>query len=113
MMDTLVIPGDVIAVKVDGKLSFYARVEEILLDVKRGWRKMRFLVLSDPPRELTWILEPVQIDGEPFTMGGTKINIERLPAPEPEEVSEQDQPQSEKPKENGQVITFPSPGEQN
>ena len=62
-----------------------------------------------PAQELTWILEPAQIDGEPFTMGGTPIRIERLsdpvPAPVDEgEVETETQPQA--PEEN-RVISFP------
>lgn len=107
-MDTILMPRDVMAVYFSDKLSFYARVEEILPDVKRGWRQLRFLVLGAPPHEVTWILEPSQIDGEEFTMGGTKVRIERLPDPVPtpgpdENVKrENDQPDGE-----AKVIAFP------
>jgi hypothetical protein len=102
-MDTLVQPRDVILVHVQEKPAFFARVEEILPDVKKGWRHMRFQVLNVPLQEITWTLEPVQIDGEPFTMGGTPIRIERLPDPVPA-VSEDSAP---KPGDPGRVISFP------
>jgi len=78
--------------------------------VGRIGRRIRLLVLSVPRRELTWILEPVQIDGEPFTMGGTNVRIERLPPPEPEEALEDGE---EKPQEPAKVITFPNSGDRN
>jgi len=84
-MDTRVRPGDVILVHVEDRPAFFARVEEILPDVKAGWRRLRFKVLTVPIQEMTWILEPSQIDGEPFTMGGTPLRIERLPDPAPGE----------------------------
>lgn len=103
MMDTLVQPRDVILVHIDEKPAFYGRVEEILLDAKPGWRRVRFLVLTLPPQEMTWTLEPSQIDGEPFTMGGTPVRIERLADP----VEFEPPPPEEKPKAPGRVISFP------
>ena len=111
-MDTRVQPGDVILVHVEDKPAFFGRVEEILPDVKVGWRRIRFTVLTVPLQEMTWILEPSQIDGETFTMGGTPIRIERLPEPAAfrdttqEPVSEERaDPPTPKPK----VIAFPGP----
>ena len=109
-MDTLVQPRDVILVHVDDKPSFYARVEEILLDRKGGWRQLRFQVLTLPPQELTWILEPSQIDGETFTMGGTPVRIERLADPQPRvdpETGEAIEDQGTDSAAPGQVISFP------
>jgi hypothetical protein len=109
-LDTLTQPGHVILVHVDGKPTFYARVEEILLDRKAGWRQLRFQALTLPPQELTWILEPVQIDGEEFTMGGAPVRIERLPDPEPTvelaEVEASPTPRKDTP-DSGEVIKFP------
>ena len=108
-MDTRVQPGDVILIHVEDKPAFFARVEELQPDVKKGWRRFRILVLTIPPQELTWILEPVQIDGEPFTMGGTPIRIERLPEPKPSEsVPPEAGAETEANKPKGRVITFPA-----
>lgn len=109
-MDTLVQPRDVILVHVEDKPAFFARVEEILFDVKAGWRQMRFTVLTVPLQEMTWTLEPSQIDGEPFTMGGTPLRIERLPDPVPASPPEAEppaEPALEKPKTAGKVVSFP------
>jgi hypothetical protein len=109
-LDTLVQPRDVILVHVDDKPSFYARVEEILLDRKPGWQQLRFQVLTLPPQELTWILEPSQIDGEAFSMGGTPVRIERLadprPTVDPVTGGSTAEPEGEPPGP-GQVISFP------
>ncbi len=107
-MDTRVQPGDVILVHVEEKPAFFARVEEILPDVKIGWRRMRFTVLAVPLQEMTWILEPAQIDGEPFTMGGTPIRIERLPDPQPSEPEASGKPpEPESPEAGPKIIEFP------
>ncbi|HSH70411.1 MAG TPA: hypothetical protein VK997_10870 [Deferrisomatales bacterium] len=109
-MDTLTQPRDVVLVYVDDEPTFYARVEEILLDRKSGWRQLRFQVLTLPPQELTWILEPNQIDGDTFTMGGTPVRIERLPEPRPSvdpETGEAIKEPQQAPQTPGEVISFP------
>lgn len=109
MNETATKPGDVVAVLVKEEISFYARVEEISFDVKKGWRQLRLLILAVPLREVTWILEPSQIDGEPFTMGGTPLKIERIPFGMGHEAA----PAGEKPgtlKPPGKVIEFPGKG---
>ena len=105
-MDTRVQPGDVILVHVQEKPAFFARVEEILPDVKTGWRQIRFKVLTVPIHEMSWILEPSQIDGTPFTMGGTPVRVERLPDPEPSSPQPTGSEKGE-PKPPGSVIRFP------
>ncbi|MHB8765638.1 MAG: hypothetical protein ACYDA8_15070 [Deferrisomatales bacterium] len=104
---TLVQPRDVILVHVDGKPAFFARVEAILPDVKRGWRQLKFTVLTVPLQETSWILEPSQIDGEEFTMGGTPLRIERLPDPAPAEPTEPEESGESKPARPAAVIAFP------
>lgn len=108
-MDTLVQPRDVILVHVEDKPAFFARVEEILPDVKIGWRRLRFTVLTVPLQEMTWTLEPSQIDGEPFTMGGTPVRVERLADPKPaqprDDAAETPKPQGSK--APADVISFP------
>lgn len=112
-MDTTVRPLDVIGVYIDEKLAFFARVEEIAPDVKAGWRKMRFLILNPAieEREMTWILQPSQINGEPYSMEGIPVRIERLPDPVPaatEPLPEEEPPASkEKAGKTARVIEFP------
>jgi len=109
-VDALTQPRDVVLVHVDEKPSFYARVEEILLDRKPGWLNVRLQVLTLPPQELTWILEPGQLDGEPFTMGGTPVRVARLADPQPTVDPQTGAPlgePSEPPNGPGKVISFP------
>ena len=61
----------------------YARVEEILADVKPGWWQVRLMMLQVPPREVNWILRDEYIDGEEFTMGGDAVRLKKVPAPVP------------------------------
>lgn len=78
-------PGDIVLIHHKDQPLGYARVEEIVADVKPGWWQLRLLFLSVPPSEVTWILRDAYIDGDEFTMGGDVMRLERLPAPAPAE----------------------------
>lgn len=73
---------DLVLVHIDRKPGFYARVEDIVPDVKPGWWQVKLLVLSFPLQVFTWILDAEQIDGAPFTMAGTPIRLEKIIPPE-------------------------------
>src|SRR5512137_1762376 len=73
--------NDLVLVHIDDKPAFYARVENISPDVKPGWWLVRLLVLTHPCQIFTWILDQSQIDGAPFTMGGTPIVLEKVVPP--------------------------------
>ncbi|HEY6839184.1 MAG TPA: hypothetical protein VI389_10610 [Geobacteraceae bacterium] len=80
---------DLVLVHIDNQPGFFARVEDISPDVKPGWWQVKLLVLTLPLQVYTWILDESQIEGAPFTMGGTPVRLEKvvspLPATEPEE----------------------------
>ena len=79
--------NDLVLVHLDRKPAFYARLNDVSPDVKRGWYQVELLVLSLPPQTMVWILEEAQINGEEFTMGGRPVRLELLPPkpqPEPE-----------------------------
>lgn len=42
---------------------------------------MKLLALSFPLQIFTWILDGDQIDGTPFSMGGTPVRMDRVVAP--------------------------------
>lgn len=84
--------NDLVLVHVDEKPGFYARVEEIAPDVKPGWWQVKLLVLTFPLQVFTWILDDSQIEGAPFTMGGTPIQLEKLVSPLEQEAEEQPHP---------------------
>lgn len=82
---------DLILVYVENRPIFFARIEKITPDHKRGWWRLQLLVLQVPLLVTTWILDDEQIRGADFTMGGTAIRIEKVippvevSAPEPVE----------------------------
>lgn len=86
--------NDLVLVNIDNKPGFYARVEDISPDVKPGWWKVKLLVLTIPVQIYTWILDESQIDGAPFTMGGTPVQLEKVVSPEP--VIQHDNPDLER-----------------
>lgn len=75
--------NDLVLAHIDNKPSFYARIEEVSPDVKPGWWKVKLLVLTVPLQVYTWILDESQVNGAPFTMGGTPIMLEKVESPEP------------------------------
>lgn len=73
--------NDLVLVHVDNRPGFYARVEDIVPDVKKGWWQVKLLVLTFPLQLYTWILDESQIEGAPFTMGGTPLMLEKVESP--------------------------------
>jgi hypothetical protein len=71
--------NELVLVHLDRKPGFYARVNDITPDVKRGWYQVELLVLSLPPQTLVWILEETHLQGEAFTMGGRPVKLELIP----------------------------------
>ncbi len=84
--------NDLVLVHLDRKPAFFARIDDINPDVKRGWYQVEFLVLSLPVQTMVWILEEAHLNGEEFTMGGRPVRLELVPPkpqPEPEAGSTQ------------------------
>lgn len=81
---------DLVLVHIDNKPGFYARIEDITADVKPGWWQVKLLALSFPLQLFTWILDTSQIDGAPYTMGGTPVRLEKVISP----VERQEEPAS-------------------
>ena len=73
--------NDLVLVHIDHKPGFYARIEEIGPDVKAGWWQVKLLVLTFPMQVFTWILDENQINGAPYTMGGTPVMLEKIVSP--------------------------------
>lgn len=92
--------NDLLLVHLDRKPAFYARLNDVSPDVKRGWYQAELLVLSMPPQALVWILEEAQINGEEFTMGGRPVKLELIP-PKP-----QPEPETGPEKGKGKVISL-------
>ena len=90
--------NDLVLVHLDRQPAFYARLNDVSPDVKRGWYQVELLVLSLPPQTMVWILEEAQINGEEFTMGGRPVRLELLP-PKP-----QPEPEISPPHSKGKII---------
>ncbi len=73
--------NDLVLVHIDNKPGFYARIEDIVPDVKPGWWQVRLLVLTVPLQVFTWILDESQLNGAPYTMGGTPVRLDKVVAP--------------------------------
>ena len=71
--------NDLVLVHLDHKPAFYARINDINPDVKRGWYQVELLALTLPAQTLIWILEEVHIQGQEFTMGGRPVSIALIP----------------------------------
>lgn len=83
-----IVPMDLVLVHIDHKPSFFARVEDINPDYKRGWWHVKLFVLSLPMRVVTWIIDDEQIRGADFTMGGTPVRLEKIQPPREETAEE-------------------------
>lgn len=86
---------DLVLIHVDNKPGFYARIEEIVPDVKPGWWQVKLLVLTFPMQVFTWILDDLQIEGADFTMGGTPLRMEEVISPVELELAEKDKAEKE------------------
>ena len=73
--------NDLVLVHVDNKPGFYARIEDISPDAKKGWWIVKLLVLTFPLQIYTWILDESQLEGASFTMGGTPLMLEKIESP--------------------------------
>lgn len=90
--------NDIVLIHVDNKPGFYARIEDVTADVKPGWWQVRLLVLTFPLQVFSWILDEFQLEGAPFTMGGTPIRMELVVSPmEKERLAQEEGPQSDAP----------------
>ena len=79
--------NDLVLVHLDRQPAFYARINEITPDVKRGWHQIELLILTLPPQNVVWTLDEHHLQGEEFTMGGRPVQLVLIPPkplPEPE-----------------------------
>ena len=90
-------------VHLDRQPTFYARINEITPDVKRGWHQVELLILALPAQTVVWILDDHHLQGEEFTMGGQPVQLVLVP---PKPVQELEKPRSPGPGK-GKVIKLP------
>jgi hypothetical protein len=70
--------GDLVLVHYQDEPAFYARIEKIEPDIKKDWFRVTLLLLTLPPRTVTWILREEYINGAPFTMAGKSMRLEKV-----------------------------------
>ena len=90
--------NDLVLVHLDRKPAFYARINDINPDVKKGWYQVELLVLTLPPQTLVLILEEAHIQGEEFTMGGRPMTLVEIPPKSPP------QPETPSPEGKGKIV---------
>jgi hypothetical protein len=100
--------NDIVLIHYEDKPLVFARIEEILADHKPGWYHVRLLMLQVPVQLVTWILRDAYIEGEPFTMNGKRMRLERITAPaQPEAPADPAPgPQSAKKTSDAKVISL-------
>jgi len=100
--------GDVVLVYHSDRASFFARIDSIEPDRKKGWYKVQLLILTLPIRAVTWILREEYINGVPFTMEGNTIRIEAVKPlpPEPDTDDTQAESSDKGPSRGRKVIPF-------
>ena len=90
-----IMPQDLVLVHIDHKPAFFARVEDINPDYKRGWWHVKLFVLALPMKTVTWTIDDEQIRGADFTMGGTPVRLEKVRPPREESGEETAAPAAE------------------
>jgi len=104
----MAVENDIVLIYLEETPLSFARIESIEADIKPGWYHVKFLMLQLPLQTVTWILRDVYIDGEPYTMGGKQMRIEKVicpPDPDPMEDEEAPQPE-DRSSRNGKVISL-------
>ena len=100
--------NDIVLIYFEDKPLVYARIEDITEDYKPGWNHVKLLLLQVPLQTVTWILRNAYIDGDPFTMDGKKVRLEKIICPEdPEEkILDTEASMESKPASGPKVISF-------
>jgi hypothetical protein len=79
--------NDIVLIHFENKPLSFARIESIEPDIKRDWYHVKLLLLQVPLQVVTWILRNAYINGEPFTMDGKQMRLEKIECPpDPERV---------------------------
>ncbi|MBF0388716.1 MAG: hypothetical protein HQK71_01285 [Desulfamplus sp.] len=78
----MAIENDIVLVYMEDSPIFFARIESIWADVKKDWFNIELLVLQIPLKVVVWTLKDIYINGTEFFMGGKKMRIEVVKAPQ-------------------------------
>ena len=98
--------GEVVLAYFDEKPLFFARVEEVIADGKKGWWQISLLILTVPLKLITWILNNDQMRGAGFTMNRQPLRIERVESPMASDIKKSIKNKKEDSGEGGVVISL-------
>jgi hypothetical protein len=105
--------NDVVIIYFEEEPLLFARIEAISPDVRPEWFQVKLLLLQLPLQVVTWILRPAYIAGEPFTMDGKRLRLEKVVCPEETPAAADPQPSAGSAASGGgeeaepNVISFP------
>ena len=99
--------GDLVLIHFQDKPAVYGRIESIEPDVKRDWYQVTLLLLTLPAQTVTWILREAYINGEPFTMGGQPMRLERVARAVPDREEKPGEPHKGKDGPRGSAKVIP------
>ncbi len=104
----MTIENDIVLIHFEDQPTTYARVESIAPDVKKDWFIIDLLILEIPLQNISWILKDIYINGEEFTMNGTRIRLEKIKGPEKKLDDEPEPDTRNDDKSDTNVISFAS-----
>lgn len=78
--------NSIVLIYIQSTPKFYARIEKIDPDIKPGWyhvniKPLYILPNNNPAENFSWLIRDVYIQGEPFTIDGTEVQIIESPPP--------------------------------
>jgi hypothetical protein len=108
----MAVENDIVLIYIEDQPVSFARIESILPDHKRGWFHLALLLLQIPLQTTTWILRDAYINGEEFTMGGSRMRLEKVVCPKnPDSPVVDDSPDDKKNATgSSKIISFRNPG---
>jgi hypothetical protein len=101
-----IVEKDLVLIYIQDQPTFFARVENIVADIKPKWWRVTFLFLKLPLETFTWILDDHQIRGADFTMGGTPIRLELVISPIEKEDDQPPQEDSDEPPKEARILSL-------
>ena len=102
----MTVENDIVLIYMEDKPMTFARVESIEADHKPDWYHVKLLLLQIPLQVVTWILRDVYIEGEPYSMGGKTMRLEKVTCPPDPDSDDEDTTSEDQAPSNGNVISL-------
>jgi len=100
----MAVENDVVLIYFEDNPVAFARIEDISADIKADWYHVKLLMLQLPLQTVTWILKDIYINGEEFTMGGKRMRLEKIVAPDEKDDEIENEKQQETDTKPKQII---------